>query len=193
MSAPPVRGGGPRTHGRAPAVQLRNRPVNRGLPHMLSTMESNFSASGKPDAAQALTALDAATGSRARVADRITGPWWYHVGLGIAFALLFLSMSLRVANWAIGPFVLLVLGLGWALQRSTGVSVDRYMGTPGAGRLSMVYAVALLGLAATGMYLEWGADVRWAIAGSGALIGVLTTGMGYRIDAAARRDLRAGR
>lgn len=162
-------------------------------PHILSNMENNFSTPSTPDAAHALAALNAAAESRARVADRITSPWWYHVGLGVAFALMFVSMSLRMANWAVGPFILVVLGLGWTLQRSTGVSMDRYMSTPGASQLSMAYVVALLGLAATGMYLEWGADVRWAIAGAGVLIGALTTGMGYRIDAATRRDLRAGR
>ncbi|GAA0617579.1 hypothetical protein [Streptomyces crystallinus] len=156
-------------------------------------MENSFSTPRTPDPADATAALNAAAESRARVADRIASPWWYHVGLGVAFAAVFVSMSLRVANWTVGPFVLVVLGLGWALQRSTGVSMDRYLSTPGASQLSMAYAVALVGLAATGMYLEWGAGVRWAIAGAGVLIGLLTTTMGYRIDAAARRDLRAGR
>ncbi|MFJ5806788.1 hypothetical protein [Streptomyces sp. NPDC093093] len=156
-------------------------------------MENSFSDPSTPDAAHALAALDTAAESRARMADRITSPWWYHGGLGLAFALAFASMSLRMANWAVGPFILVVFGLGWALRRSTGVSMDRYLSTPGASQLFMAYVVALAALAATGMYLEWGADVRWAIAGAGVLIGALTTGMGFRIDAAARRDLRAGR
>ncbi|MFD4141788.1 hypothetical protein [Streptomyces sp. NPDC058572] len=156
-------------------------------------MENTSPRAGEPSAADAHAALSAVDESRARVARRVTGPWWYHGGLGLAVALVFASMSLRVANWAVGAFVLVVLGLGWALKRSTGVAIDRYTGTPGASRLFGIYLLAFVGLAAVGMYLEWGADVRWAIAGAGVLIGALTTGLGYRIDAAARRDLRAGR
>ncbi|MGW7229400.1 hypothetical protein [Streptomyces cyaneofuscatus] len=46
---------------------------------------------------------------------------------------------------------------------------------------------------ASGMTLEWGFYVRWAIAGAGLVAGVLTVVMGYRVDATVRRELRAGR
>ncbi|MGW7357724.1 hypothetical protein ACWGI0_14110 [Streptomyces sp. NPDC054802] len=159
-------------------------------------MESNSPSSSPselPDAEAARRALGEAAASRARVADSVSSPWWFHVGLGLAFALVLASISLRWANWTMGPFVLVVLGLGWALRRSSGVSFDRYTSTPDAARIFGAYLLACFALAGSGMTLEWGFDVRWAVAGAGLVIGVLTVVMGYRVDATVRRELRAGR
>ncbi|MFJ8626470.1 hypothetical protein ACIRD3_27030 [Kitasatospora sp. NPDC093550] len=156
-------------------------------------MESTSRNSGpsQPDSARA--ALDAVADARALVADRVRTPWWYHLGLGAALAAWFVSMSLRAATWGTPAFVLVVLGLAWALRESTGVSFAALTATPATRRLYAGYLLALVVLAAAGMSLEWGADVRWAIAAAGLVIGALTVAVGYRADAAARRDIRAGR
>ncbi|MFD7503815.1 hypothetical protein [Streptomyces sp. NPDC059850] len=156
-------------------------------------MESSSLNSGSMDPRSARAALDDVDASRVRVADRISAPWWYHWGLGAALALVFLSMSLRIASSAGAALVLVVLGLDRAVRRVTGVSFERFTATPGARRLYGAYLVAFVLLAAAGMVLEWAADVRFAIAGAGLVIGALTVAVGYRVDAAARRDLRAGR
>ncbi|WP_240139719.1 hypothetical protein [Streptomyces sp. MUM 178J] len=159
-------------------------------------MESNSpssTSSGLPDAEAARRALGEAAASRARVADSVSSPWWFHSGLGLAFTLVCASISLRWADWAMGPFVLAVLGLGWALKRSSGVSFDRYTSTPDAARIFGAYLLACLALVASGMTLEWGFGVRWAVACAGLVTGVLTVVTGYRIDATTRRELRAGR
>ncbi|PVC92876.1 hypothetical protein DBP19_14260 [Streptomyces sp. CS090A] len=72
-------------------------------------------------------------------------------------------------------------------------SSDRYTSTPDAARYFGAYVLACLVLASSGLTLEWGFDVRWAIAGAGLVAGVLTVVMGHRVDATVRRELRAGR
>ncbi|MFI8356954.1 hypothetical protein [Streptomyces cyaneofuscatus] len=72
-------------------------------------------------------------------------------------------------------------------------SFDRYASTPDAARYFGAYLLACLVLASSGMTLEWGFDVRWAIAGAGLVAGVLTVVMGHRVGATVRRELRAGR
>ncbi|MFI1254185.1 hypothetical protein ACH4U6_10315 [Streptomyces netropsis] len=156
-------------------------------------MENTSSNSGRPDAGSARAALAAVAASRAEAATRVAGPWWYHVGLGITLALVFLSMSLRMASWGVPVLIGVVVALGWAVRRATGVSLERYTATPGATRLFGIYALAFIVLAVTGMILEWGAGVHWALAGAGVVIGALTIVVGYRADAATRRDIRAGR
>lgn len=115
------------------------------------------------------------------------------LGLGAVLVLVFASMSLRMASWAGAVLVVVVLGLDWAVRRVTGVSFERFTATPGAGRLYGAYLVAFVLLAAAGMALEWAAGVRFVIAGAGLVIGALTVAVGYRVDAAVRGDLRAGR
>ncbi|MGW9078339.1 hypothetical protein [Streptomyces kronopolitis] len=156
-------------------------------------MENNSDNSGRPTPDSARSALDAVAASQARAATRISAPWWYHLGLGATLALVFLAMSLRVASWAGAVLVVVVLGLGYAVRRATGVSYERYTSTPGAIKVYGGYILALVLLAAAGMYLEWGAGVHWAIAVAGGVIGVLTVAVGYRVDAVARRDIQAGR
>ncbi|AIA06997.1 hypothetical protein [Streptomyces noursei] len=156
-------------------------------------MENTSRNSHGLDASSAREALDSVAASRAQAAVHVASPWWYHVGMGVTVALLFLSMSLRMASWAVPLLVGVVVVLGLAVRRATGVSFDRYTATPGATRLFGIYALASLLAVVTGMYLEWGAGVHWAIAGAGLVVGVLTTVVGYRVDAVARHDIRAGR
>ncbi|WP_411140304.1 hypothetical protein [Streptomyces sp. x-80] len=145
------------------------------------------------DASSAREALDAVAASRTQVAAHVASPWWYHVGMGVTLALLFLSMSLRMASWAVPLLVAVVAVLGLTVRRATGVSFDRYTATPGATRLFGIYALASVLVVVAGMYLEWGAGMRWAIAGAGLVVGVFTIAVGYRVDAVARHDIQAGR
>ncbi|WP_261951392.1 hypothetical protein [Streptomyces nigrescens] len=156
-------------------------------------METNSDNSGHLTPDSARTALDSVAASQARAATRSAAPWWYHFGLGAALALTFLAISMRMAAWACPVLVVVALGLDQAVRRSTGVSYERFTATPGAIKIFGGYVLALVLLAAAGMYLEWGAGVHWAIAVAGGVIGVLTVTSGYRIDAAARRDIQAGR
>ncbi|WP_236680773.1 hypothetical protein [Streptomyces siderophoricus] len=156
-------------------------------------MESISHNPGNMDARSARAALDAVAVSRAEAAARIACPWWYHVGLGVTVALLFLSMSLRMASWAVPLLTGVAITLDWAVRRSTGVSLRRYTSTPRATLLCGLYGLAFIILTVTGMYLEWGADTYGAIGGAGLVIGTLTIVAGYLIDAAAQRDIRAGR
>ncbi|MFH8375225.1 hypothetical protein ACH4A7_17075 [Streptomyces cyaneofuscatus] len=52
------------------------------------------------------------------------------------------------------PFVLVALGLGWALRRTSGVTVDRYTSTPDAARYFGAYLLACLALVASGLTPE---------------------------------------
>lgn len=154
-------------------------------------MESSPRDSGEMDAGSARAALDAVDASRARLAARVSAPWWYHWGLGGMLMLAFASMSLRLASWVVPMVPVVVLGFEWAIRRSTGVAFERYTATRGAGPLYGAYCVALVLLAAVGMWLEWGLDLRFAIAAAGLVIGALTIATGYRLDAVAREDLTA--
>ncbi|SHN31142.1 hypothetical protein [Streptomyces yunnanensis] len=144
-----------------------------------------------PDSAR--SALDSVAASRARAATHIAAPWWYHVGLGAAVALVFSSMSLREASWVVPAFVVVVLGLDYAVRRATGVSFQRFTATLGAMRIFGWYVLAFVLLAAAGTYLEWRAGVPWAIAVTGGVVGVVTAAVGFRVDVIAGRDIRAGR
>jgi hypothetical protein len=154
-------------------------------------MESSSPRPEVPDPAAARAALDDVADARAQVADRIAIPWWYHVVLAAALTFAFVSMSLRFASFGVPLLTLVVFGLGWAVKRSTGMSFDPYSATPGARRFSGIWALTSLVVAGIGMYLEWGAEVDLAIAASGLVIGALTIILGYRINEAVQRDLRA--
>ncbi|MFH8411010.1 hypothetical protein ACH4FX_40505 [Streptomyces sp. NPDC018019] len=156
-------------------------------------METNSDNPGRVTPDSARSALDSVAASRAHAATHIAAPWWYHVGLGAAVALVFSSMSLREASWAVSVFVVVVLGLDYAVRRVTGVSYQRFTSTLGTMRIFGGWMLAFVLLAAAGMYLEWGAGVQWAIAVTGGVIGVLTAAVGFRVDAVAGRDIRAGR
>ncbi|WP_415957432.1 hypothetical protein [Streptomyces sp. 021-4] len=90
---------------------------------------------------------------------------------------------------------------GWALRRTSGVTVDRYTSASDAARYFGAYLLACLVLVASGMTPEWGLDVRWAVAvavavavaDAGLAVGALTAVMGHRVDATVRRELRAAR
>ncbi|MEU6717000.1 hypothetical protein ABZ897_36530 [Nonomuraea sp. NPDC046802] len=126
------------------------------------------------------------------MADGITSPWWYHVGLGLSLAFALASMSLRFASFGVPGAMLAFFLLTWALKRTTGLALDRYSATAGARRVSTVHVLTSLALVLPAAVLEWGFDVIGALAVAGVLVGVLTVIMGYRVDEAVRRDLRAG-
>ncbi|MFI0816862.1 hypothetical protein ACH4TX_10175 [Streptomyces sp. NPDC021098] len=156
-------------------------------------MESSSRNSGEMDAGSARASLDAVDASRARLAARVSAPWWYHWGMGCMLMLAFASMSLRLASWVVPMVPAVVLGLEWAIRRSTGVAFERHAATQGTRQLYGAYCAVLVLLAAVGMWLEWGLDLRFAIAAAGLVIGALTIAIGYRLDAVAREDLKASR
>ncbi|MGX1975457.1 hypothetical protein [Streptomyces kronopolitis] len=156
-------------------------------------MENSTGNSHGLDAGSAREALDTVATSWARAAVHVTSPWWYHVGMGVTLALLFLSVSLRMGSWAVPLLVGVMILLDLAVRRTTGVSFARYTATPRATMLFGIYAMASVLAVVTGMYLEYGAGVHWAIAGAGLVVGVLTIALGFRVDAIARHDIRAER
>ncbi|MEU4834828.1 hypothetical protein [Streptosporangium sp. NPDC023615] len=157
-------------------------------------MESSRSNVETPGPAAARAALDSVAEMRAHTAERITSPWWYHAGLGVAMAGACISISMRWASYGVPLFLILVpFALTAALKRSTGLSIDRYTSTPGARSAYGLYMLPVLVVVGFAMYLEWGAGVYGAVAVAGVLIGVFTVVMGYRMDEALRADVRAGR
>ncbi|WP_310726704.1 hypothetical protein [Streptomyces sp. N2A] len=153
------------------------------------------SGSTRLDPATARAALDGVSGARARIADRIKSPWWYHPGIGLSLAFAFASPSI---DWDLIPYgVILGVGLipmllAFLLKRSTGVGVDHYMATEGTRHLAMKYSLLLTGLIVTGAVLQWAVGLRWAMAGCGLAAFLLTTFTGHRIEQALHRDVREG-
>jgi hypothetical protein len=129
-------------------------------------------------------------------AARLTSPDWYHPALGLSFAFAFASPSI---SWTLIPYgvilglLLVPMVLTMIVGHRSGISADRYLSTPGAHRLSMVYSLLLVLLVAAGIALQWGADLRWAMAGCAVVVFVLTIGMGRSIETALARDVRIGR
>ncbi|WP_432507203.1 hypothetical protein [Kineococcus arenarius] len=159
-------------------------------------MESDPGAT--PDDARA--ALQELAGTRRRLAERITSPWWYRLGAAACTASLFLGTGLLVGRPDAGSStesastLLIVFGailapmaLLAALKRSTGVSIERY----GEG-LGTWYAV-VFGLFTLGFVLQAFAGVPFAlpVAGIGAFVATVLTEQ--RIDDLLRRRVREGR
>lgn len=161
----------------------------------LAGMES--SSYTTPDSARA--ALRELTTVRGRIADRITSPWWYRVGVSLSTTCLFLGMglvlgrpdpgsgaeaasSLLIASGAcVAPIALL-----WALKRSTGVSIDRYsQGMAG-------WCIVMFSLLAVAFVLQQFVGVPFALAAAGVVAFVVTYDRERRIDAPLRERVRAG-
>ncbi|WP_147397442.1 hypothetical protein [Amycolatopsis panacis] len=154
-----------------------------------------MASSESSQSAAARAALDNVDAARRQMASRLTSPWWYHPGIGLSFGLAFASATI---GWEYIPYgviiglTLLPTVLTTVARRVTGVSIDRYRSTPSARWSVLVYALLFVVLAGAGIALQWGADLRWAMAGCGALVFVLTVYFGRRIEAALVRDARSG-
>ncbi len=130
---------------------------------MLSGMESDRAAAD-------LAALDA---DRAALADRAQQPWWYDALGGLLLFQLFAAQSVDHPAVTVVAVVVFLVGLRvlfWAYRRVTGFWVNGLR----AGRTRTVvavwfavYAVVLV----AGYVAQHRYDVRWAMAGAGAVLG----------------------
>lgn len=158
-------------------------------------MESNDSPPETLDAAAARAALEGVTVARGKMAARLVSPGWYHPALGLSFAFAFASASISwdlIPYGVVGGLSLIPIVLTLIVKHRSGVSADRYLSTPGAKRLSSVYSLLLVVLIAVGIALQWGAELRWAMASCAVVAFALTIVMGRRIEAALVRDVRSG-
>lgn len=135
--------------------------------------------------------------ARRRLAARLVAPWWYRVGAALCTAGLFVGPALlsfeglvdeSVAHLAVvllavvGPLLLL-----WALQRATGVRIDRYAEGLGAW-YAVVFTTWLLGL---GAQILWGTPYV-LLAGAGVAF-VATLLAERRVDRLLAQRVGAGR
>lgn len=150
-------------------------------------MESQTPAPG-PMSAQ--DALDSLIATRARIADRLVTPWWYHPILGAILGALVFSPSIP-RPWNTLVVGLSAVGVGLLVQsyrRRTGVWVGGFS-LPRARRWAWVLAVValtcfLVGLAAADAHNH----VLALIAAGVAAVAVVL--IGPRSDAAIRAELK---
>jgi hypothetical protein len=149
---------------------------------------------GFPDVTAARAALNEAEAAEGNVASRAEAPWWYHVGLAIAPALLFASVSLGDGFQVVGALAaVLSAGLVTFASQRSGISVNRNRIGRGARKYVVGYIALVIVLACVGMYLEMGAEIRWSMAVAGALLVVPGIYVSYANDVAVRREVRSGR
>ncbi|MBB5481338.1 hypothetical protein [Micromonospora parathelypteridis] len=141
------------------------------------------------EARQALADVDE---GRQQVARRAAAPWWYHVGIGASLLFAFASVSIGwdwipygvIGGLFLGPYL-----VTQAAKHFTGVSLDRFQATPGARRISLGIGILVPALILVGLVLEWGLDLRGAMAAVGVLVMVLVIVLGRRLDAVLTREL----
>ena len=143
--------------------------------------------------ADAAAALDLVATSRARLADRLVTPWWFHPALGLVGACFLLGQAsgawwVQSATGLLGATGILLLAATY--RRRTGVRVTALR----APRTRMPSAV--LGALLFSTYfgtLSLHAEVGGAavpVLGSLLLV-LVTVVMGRRVDAALRAELRS--
>lgn len=140
------------------------------------------------DPAAALTLV---AGSRARLADRLVTPWWYHPVLGVLVGGVVASQALP-SPWAM--LALPVYLIGWALlvrsyRRLTGVWISGFHPAAPKGVLwGVLVGVALLVL--TAAVLDVGFDLWWAPVIAGVLAVPIVVVGGRSFDRVLRASLR---
>ena len=145
-----------------------------------------------PDAATAAASLSSLQSTRADIADRIVTPWWYHPALGLLIGGVMASMSTH-STW-VGLVALVVFFAGiYALKKSyerlTGLWVNGLR--PGRTRSAIhVWFVVYYVVFALSLWLEYGRDVRGAMAVGGLVIGVAMVFIGRWWDRLLRAELR---
>lgn len=131
-------------------------------------------------------------GVRARLARRLTTPWWYKAFSGAIVALLFVGVGMAFDNFPFGDattgsmlvavsVVSAPTALLWVLRQSTGASVDRYQGVWGAASLLLI-ALLVVCIAAQALL-----QVDWALVAGAGVGFLLTYALECRTDAALRR------
>ena len=129
-----------------------------------------------PGTADAATQLAALRADRERVVQRVTGPWWIDVTLGLAVFSLLSASSLRDAGaWrivALGAGLLLLWGSFAGYRRATGLWVSGFR--RGRTRKAIGVWLAVYGVVvAVGFWAEFALVWRGAMAVAGAVLGVV--------------------
>ncbi|MEU9924777.1 hypothetical protein AB0H51_26395 [Streptomyces griseoluteus] len=144
------------------------------------------------DPADARAALDSMETARASLADRVTAPWWYHVGLGLGVCVVFASLDVGgslVPTGVIVGGIILPTALTLSVARSRGVSVNRSVSAPGTRGLNGIFLIALVVLGGIGLTLKLAANLSGVLTVAGVLALALTVYVSRRNDEALRRDL----
>lgn len=144
---------------------------------------------------EATDAIRGAARAREKLAERVTAPWWYTVGVALSVFAIFLGLGLVEGLPGLGDqgtagnaliaagAVIAPVALVSALKNATGVSTDRY-----ANGLGWWYAVAFV-LLALGFALQAYADVPFALPVAGVVALVATVMRERQIDTVLRRSL----
>ncbi|MEU4580293.1 MULTISPECIES: hypothetical protein [Nonomuraea] len=133
-------------------------------------------------------ALEGVAEVRARVADRLVSPWWYHYGLAAAILLAYVSISFRFASYGVPFLAVAAAGLMMALKRVTGIAPRAPRATPAV----VAWSLVAMALTAGAMALEWGGGVKGAVAVAGVAVAAIAVVAGRRSDRALRGELRDG-
>ncbi|WP_040816280.1 hypothetical protein [Nocardia concava] len=145
---------------------------------------------------QARRALEEVSAARDRLVERAAIPWWYHLGIaaGIGIAISSFSMGHDLPSSLVpAGFILVPFALGWLVSKKTGVGLDFHRTTPSVLAPSWKWIGCVVLFVLVGAVLQWGFDLRWAMATAGLAVFGLTLIYSPRIMAAMLEDLRAGR
>ena len=131
--------------------------------------------------------------TRARLADRLVTPWWYHLSLGALMGVLVLAIGLGIGNgWFAVVVAVVVVGEGvlvGAYRRTMGVWTATWDGFP-RSTVWVAFGVALVLFVASAAVRLWTAVV-WPIWVLAAVAVVGFVALGRWTDAVWRRRLRA--
>jgi len=131
--------------------------------------------------------------TRARLADRLVTPWWYHLSLGALMGVLVLAIGLGIGDgWFAVVVAVVVVGegvLAGAYRRTMGVWTATWDGFP-RSTVWVAFGVALVLFPASAAVRLWTAVV-WPIWVLAAITAVGFVALGRWTDAVWRRRLRA--
>lgn len=131
--------------------------------------------------------------TRARLADRLVTPWWYHLSLGALMGVLVLAIGLGIGNgWFAVVVAVVVVGEGvlvGAYRRTMGVWTETWDGFP-RWTAWVAFGVALVLFGASAAVHLWTALV-WPVWVIAAVTAVAFVVLGRWTDAVWRRRLRA--
>jgi hypothetical protein len=141
---------------------------------------------------QAQQHLDAAITPPKRLVDREI-PWWYHVGMALSLGIAISSFSMGKGYPSFlmpGGILVAPFALSWLLNNRTGIELSSFRPTPGAVAPGWKWAGTVTLTVMAGTALQWGFELRWAMAASGVAVFALTLVYSRRVTAAIVNDLR---
>lgn len=144
-------------------------------------------------------ALADVAATRESVADRLVTPWWYHPILGVLLSAIVLVYALDLSNLVkVAVAIAGAAGMGvlvGAYQRLTGLWVDMRNLGPVSRRWWLAYVavvIVVIGVPLLTVVTGWILPTWLAIVLTVSAL-VATVVLGRRVDAAMRREIRAGR